>query len=167
MIGFGPAKFNIAIYIANRPDLEEYENLAELKAFAPGEIDQIVTRTGNHWRKIFNVCAKFIHQLQPEYQDSWQTYRDQVLFQNNSTIALLFSAPPLPTDAACDDTIHIVAGRTYAKELGLKHLLWLNEHFAISEAHHLIVCPYLDYRQLSNARIEVLVSLVKRLQQNS
>ena len=47
----------------------------------------------------------------------------------------------------------------------LNDLFWLNEHFAISEQHKLIVCPYLDYRQLSNARIEQLIGLVQQLSQ--
>lgn len=166
MIGFGSKNFSIAIHIANRPELDEYRNLKVLKALTPHEIDQIVLKTGNHWRKIFNVSAKFIFQIHAQGQDSWQAYRDQILFQEKSPIALLFSAPP-PAETQAPDVIHIVAGRTYAKELGLEGLLWLDDQFAISETQSLIVCPYLDYRQLSNARIETLVSLVQKLQKNN
>ena len=165
MVGFGNKHFSIAFYIANRPDMDSYQNLNHLQSLHPGEIDQIVEETGNHWRKIFNVSAKFAFQYlsensyEHELPQSWQAYRDSVLYQKQSTIALLFSPPQLTTD----NVVHIVAGRTYARDLGLKDLIWLDEKFAINQSKRLIVCPYLDYRQLSNARIKQLSGLVSSL----
>lgn len=165
MVGFGNDQFSIAFYIANRPDIDSYQDLNLLHSLNPGEIDQIVQKTGNHWRKIFNVSAKFAFQLLSETADehelpqSWQDYRDTILYQKHSPIALLFSPPQVTTE----NVVHIVAGRTYAHDLGIQDLIWLDERFAINKSQRLIVCPYLDYRQLSNARINQLAGLVASL----
>ncbi len=165
MIGLGPHKFSIAIYIANRPELDDYPSLNRLQPMVPGEIAYIAQETGNHWRKVFNVSAKFIFQLLTESTDghelpqSWQEYRDSILYQKHSPCTLLFSPPQFTNE----NVVHIVAGHTYARELGLNNLLWLDEKFAINRSLRLIVCPYLDYRQLSNARIDQLSGLVSSL----
>jgi hypothetical protein len=165
MMGFGNDQFSMAFYIANRPDIDSYQDLNHLHSLRPGEIDHIVEETGNHWRKIFNVSAKFAFQYLSEHSDehelpeSWQAYRDTLLYQKQCPIALLFSPPQFTTE----NVVHIVAGRTYARELGLEDLIWLDEKFAMNQSQRLIVCPYLDYRQLSNARINQLSGLVSSL----
>ena len=166
MIGFGSYDFRLAIYIANRPELDSYPDQTTLIPLNPGEIDYIGKNTSNHWRKVFNVSAKFLFQLYSEHDqkqvegfDTWQDYRDQTLFQAQCQETLLFSAPQF-TDR---DVIHIVAGKNYAEQLGLQNLIWLDKYFAVSSTERLIVCPYLDYRQLSNARIDTLISLVQKL----
>ena len=55
-------------------------------------------------------------------------------------------------------------GKTYANKLGLaEQALWLNEFFAINKTTNTIVCPYFDYRQLSNIKISQLANLIKKL----
>ena len=67
-----------------------------------------------------------------------------------------------------NNTVHIICGRTYAKkmindgQLSID-LLWLDEEFAINFEHAVIVCPYFDYRQLSNQKIQRLSSLLSAL----
>ncbi|WP_415895395.1 DUF6942 family protein [Neptuniibacter sp. PT34_22] len=159
-VGLGAQGFKIAIYIANRPPIEPYPTLDHLRPLSSGEIKHIADQTGNHWRKIFNVSAKFLFELQSDVEfKTWQVLRDQSLFQAESPIALLFSKPDLTEP----NRIHIIAGKTYAQALGLENLLWLDPYFAIDKDNKVIVCPYLDYRQLSNARISQLVGLVKNL----
>lgn len=159
-VGLGDQGFKIAIYIANRPPIEPYPALDHLRPLIEGEIKHIADQTGNHWRKIFNVSAKFLFELQSDVEfKTWQMLRDQSLYQAESPIALLFSKPNLSEP----NRIHIIAGKTYAQELGLENLLWLDPYFAIDKENKVIVCPYLDYRQLSNARISQLVGLVKNL----
>ena len=183
MVGFGSTRFNIAIYIANRPHLEGYPSSTQLtpqlsphlspqlQPLLPGDIEYISQQTGNHWRKVFNVSAKFLFQLRTQEtersdnfsdsESSWQQFRDHSLYQQHSSEALLFSPPEFKDR----DTVHIVAGKTYARALKLENLVWLDDYFAVNEAACLVVCPYLDYRQLSNVRIETLVSIVLKLQQ--
>ena len=174
-IGLGSPSASLKVYIQNRPPLIEYDELSSTKPMRVGEIAEIAQLTGNHWRKIFNVYAKLCFEINPLTFNRWQQYRDELLLQNHSPHALLFSPPPHSLVALknqCHETTHIniIMGKTYASEL-LKlttknaiTLHWLDEHFAINKNLRLIVCPYFDYRQLSNIKITKLVALIKSLQ---
>lgn len=158
--GFGDAEARLAIYIGNRPPLDDYPRLAHVKPLWPGEIAHIVANTSNHWRKAFNVYAKLLDQLNwPGVSEagSWQAYRDQRLLQAGGDAALLFSPP----DLNCSDRVHVIAGKTYAAALSLPPLTCVDTYFAVHAESRLIVSPYLDYRQLSNARIAQLVTLIQ------
>ena len=165
-IGLGSKNSNIKFYIANRPPIDDYPTLHELRGLATGELAHIVKHTSNHWRKAFNVYAKLLfdwyqlHQRQ-DLPHTWQEYRETELFQPHSHEALFFSAPQLDSRNAC---LHIIAGKTYAAHLKLPPLTWLDAHFALNKEHRLIVAPYPDYRQLSNERIAQLIELMRREQ---
>lgn len=172
-VGFGTEESPIKIYIANRPPIDDYPRMNELRGLVPGEIDHIVRHTSNHWRKVFNVYAKFLFDWEnsretatggTDLPDTWQTYRDTRLFQPASIAALLFSTPQVH---AKHSTFHLVAGKTYAATLDLPPLTWLDNHFAINENHRVIVTPYPDYRQLSNARIATLIALMETVSQRT
>ena len=160
-IGFGSADAAIKIYIANRPPIDDYPSLNNLRGLTNGEIAHISKNTSNHWRKVFNVSAKFLFDW---YQQkgtknlpaSWQEYRDLHLFQPHSREALLFSQPDFT-----DKSFHIIAGKTYAAALQLPSLIWIDNYFALNKDHRLIVSPYPDYRQLSNQRISNLMEIMK------
>jgi len=157
-IGLGNPKAKIVVFIANRPPLDEFAELIDMRAIRENEISQIVTLTGNHWRKIFNCYAKLVFELDPQGELSWQKLRDNQLLTQSSQQALLFSAPNLSQTK----TIKIICGKSYFKQLALNiDVDWLDDYFAINRQQNLIVSPYFDYRQLSNARIEQLVSLIK------
>ena len=164
-IGFGACNAAIKIYIANRPQLDDYPHFNELRGLALGEITHIAKNTSNHWRKVFNVYAKFLfdwHLLEgkKELANTWQEYREQELFQSHSQEALVFSTPDFKSVV---NSFHIIAGKTYATRLDLPPLIWLDTHFAINKEHRLIVAPYPDYRLLSNERIKRLIELMREL----
>jgi hypothetical protein len=170
-VGFGATPFTIAVYIANKPNMVEYESCTILQAMTTHEITKIGIACGNGWRKVFNVYSKLLYALDPTLfsfchcASTWQKYRDSFLLQKGSGTALLFSPPLLISGS---QTIHIIAGKTYAKALinsgNLQaSLVWLDESFAIDVSRRVIVCPYFDYRQLSNQKIEYLASLIKEL----
>ena len=180
VVGFGSDEHQIAVYIANRPPIEQYQQLAGLTALTTGEIGAIGQQCGNGWRKVFNVYAKLLYALDPKHFNfsiqapTWQQYRDNFLLQPHSNTVLLFSAPVLhlSSDSFKRTTnkkaIHLIMGRTYAKLLLangalVSELLWLNNEFAINRSQRVIVCPYFDYRQLSNVKIEYLAGLIKGL----
>lgn len=168
MIGLGNKNANLQVYIENMPPLKIYQQLAQVKAMNKGEIRMIADLTGNHWRKIFNVFAKLLFELQPQHYPTWQTLRDEYLLQANSDQLLLFS-PPAQSNSNHQikqpNVITIIMGKMYANKLGLaEQVLWLNEVFAINKETKTIICPYFDYRQLSNVKICQLVSLIKSLQ---
>ena len=161
-IGLGSQTSTINFYIANRPTIDDYPGMNELRALAMGELTHIVKHTSNHWRKVFNVYAKLLfdlHHLQhrKNLPASWQAYRDTELFQSHSHEALLFSPPEFDGE---NNNLKIIAGKTYAANLKLPPLIWLDSYFAINKQHNLIVAPYPDYRQLSNQRIAQLIKLV-------
>jgi len=168
LFGLGCRDFNIAVYIANTPAMFEYQNLTRVNSLTSGEITAIGQACGNGWRKVFNVYAKVLYALPDDYFEfsllaqSWQEYRDSYLLQENSKTALLFSPPSFIKDS---ETLHIICGRTYAKELIKNNsltaqLTWLDEEFAIDKQNKVVVCPYFDYRQLSNVKIDRLAVML-------
>lgn len=170
MIGFGDQNASFRVYVENRPKMPQYQQLFDCEALQAGDINRIYQHCGNGWRKLFNVYAKLLYALDPKLFQfptqaaSWQQYREQFLLQHTSGSALLFDAPLFN---AKESTLHLIAGRTYAKQLierGLDcQLHWLNEEFAVDHQHKLLVTPYFDYRQLSNQKIEFTAGLLKSL----
>ena len=171
IVGLGDANFRIAAYIENRPAFMGLAQLQTCQPLVADEIHVIGQTCGNGWRKVFNVYAKLIDTLPltafnlGQQQTSWQAYRDEQLLQSGSQAALLFS-PPI--NEANSPQYHIIMGRTYAQKLvnqGLisSPLTWLDNEFAINRHDRVIVCPYFDYRQLSNIKIIHLSELMQRL----
>jgi len=170
-IGLGCSKFTFSVYLANTPNMLEYQGITVVNSLVSGEINAIGQACGNGWRKVFNVYAKLLYALNPADFDfaqrapTWQTYRDGCLLQAGSETALLFSPPELNANT---QTIHIICGRTYAKQLLASdelqaNLVWLDDEFAIDVSNRLIVCPYFDYRQLSNIKIGRLSVMLSQL----
>ncbi len=170
-IGIGDSNFNFAVYIANKPNMLEYQSLCEITTLVEGEINVINQACGNGWRKVFNVYAKLLFCLDNKYYNfstfapTWQNYRDKHLLQAQSKTALLFLAPQLIPNK---EIVHIICGKGHAKALIssaklVANLIWLDDEFAIDSENKLIVCPYFDYRQLSNIKIERLAGLLQNL----
>lgn len=168
-IGLGSSDAYLSVYIENKPPLPEYENLSSLRPIAPLDIANIAQLTGNHWRKIFNVYAKLLFEINKRNCSSWQVLREEYLLQQHSHENLVFS-PLTESDLTLNSMdspspiIHMVMGKNYAKKLKVDSLCyWLSEDFAINESKKLIICPYFDYRQLSNIKITQLTQLIKQL----
>lgn len=170
LIGFGVPNATLAVYVENKPPIAGYLQLDTFTPLTLGEIEFINQQAGNGWRKQFNVFAKLITALNhPSYANlplsSWQHYRDSTLLQATGLEAYLFSPPNLSESKF---KVHLIAGRTYAKSMlssSLKqtNLIWLDNEFAIDPKHRVIVCPFFDYRQLSNIKIARLCELINTL----
>jgi len=164
VVGFGSENAHIYFYIENIPPLPQYQKLQTIQSLLQGDIAYIANATGNHWRKIFNVMAKVVFELEQFDYPTWQTLRDDALLQKNSPYCLSFT-PPI-SNTLDDNKVHIILGKTYATKLGYADkCYWLTPHFAINEKEQIIICPYFDYRQLSNIKITQLVQLIKPLSQ--
>lgn len=173
--GLGDATAQFCVYVANSPPMPEYQQLSSVQALLPGDIDLIYRHCGNGWRKIFNVYAKLLFALDKSLfpyaatAQSWQQFRDTALLQQHSNTALLFSPPQLLPDTP--QQIHLIAGRTHAKQLlgaGLgAELHWLNDEFAIDLKQRVLVTPFFDYRQLNNAKIIESARLLALLRQQN
>ncbi len=168
-IGLGDADAGIQVFIANRPPLAEYQQLQAMQPLQRGDIARIASETGNHWRKILNVYAKLIFALQQAGINGdnnqkvsgftrWQDLRDQQLLQADSGQVLLFSPPDLNRNTT---KIRLLLAKGYAQTLGLNaELIWLDNDFALHPSSGIVVCPYFDYRQLSDIKIQRLVELI-------
>ncbi|WP_020407915.1 DUF6942 family protein [Hahella ganghwensis] len=224
VVGVGDVTADILVYIANRPPVAPYDRLNTLVPLRAGEISDIVEKTGNHWRKIFNLYAKLGYfltlknalaiedrsvsedgpgafsgsrregltvslpeitgrtgvelqswkglQSRKELQcwkecQSWQEYRDHFLLQAGSRQALLFSEPVSSASEITNQACRVVMGKQYAQSLGVANWFddWnmIDEAFSISRRGRMILCPYFDYRQLSNDKLDHLVRLVTTL----
>jgi len=168
-IGLGANKAHIHVYIENIPPLPEYQQLSSVMPLQAGIIKEIGQLTGNHWRKIFNVFAKLLFEYNQHTYLTWQALRDNYLLQTHSNECLLFSNIGLDEIHVKSTTdkhaaITLIMGKTYANKLDIsEHCYWVSEHFAINTKRNIIVCPYFDYRQLSNIKITQLVQLMKQL----
>ncbi len=161
-VGLGSIDAPIYIYIENTPPLPFYQQLDGMHLMQQDEIFNIAQQTGNHWRKIFNVFAKLEFERSPQSFTQWQHLRDEQLLQENAPQCLLFNGSEIV--AKTPNKIHIVMGKTYAAKLAVaQQCLWLNEFFAIDEKRKIIICPYFDYRQLSNLKISQLARLIDQL----
>jgi len=164
MIGLGDKHCNLAVYIGNRPHLDEYKTLGSLKPAGDGELIRIGRETGNHWRKIINIYAKLGFALDPGDYMTWQSYRDSFLLSKYSRQALLFDDDIVTERENC---ISIICGKTHAMKILNDHdLTWLDKDFAMDAAKSIIVTPYFDYRQLSNVKLEKLVNLIHKHKTN-
>ncbi|WP_407330490.1 DUF6942 family protein [Enterovibrio sp. 27052020O] len=169
----GPSNPSINVYVEKAPPLHDLWGEMPLEGSrAPlnsGDITAIGQVGGNGWRKVFNVYAKLVFAL-PEHSTfrphgfaAWQTYRDDELLQATSNGALLFGRHDVNALAARHG-IHIIAGKNHAQKLGIaEQCVWLDNDFARHPTLPIIICPYFDYRQLSNQKIEVLVRLIEQL----
>lgn len=160
-IGLGGQAPRFCVHIANRPPLDEYQHDL-YRPMRPGEIADIARQTGNHWRKIFNVFAKLAYLLDNEGFGSWQALRDHSLLQEGSRYGLLFSPPDL--NALAPQAL--LLGKGYGDSLGLTEesggpLRWQMPGFATLNGGRLILCPYFDYRQLSNIKLLYLKELIE------
>jgi hypothetical protein len=170
LTGLGDESAKFRVYIGNRPTYDLSGARQQIVPLMPGELKCIGLACGNGWRKVFNVYAKLLYALPDSVLGatknksllSWQAYRDQQLLQVGSNTALCFEFNPAILNSKRG--VHLIMGRTYAKSLQLPtQLTWLDKEFAIAPEHNVIVCPYFDYRQLSNIKIIRLVALIEQL----
>lgn len=167
-IGLGGKNAVVRVYIDKRPNREDYLQLDRLRGVNQGEIYDIGQDFGNGWRKVFNLLAKLMFSLTSARVTStkdcktWQMFRDRQCLWGDTEHALLFSLP-----CQNEDGVNIIMGKTYGMNLVEKGMLpndfvWLDAHFALSQSSRTIISPYFDYRQLTNERLQILVSLVDR-----
>jgi len=165
MVGIGDLDCDFVVYIGNRPPLVEYIERQELIPAIKGELSSIGSETGNHWRKIINIYAKLGYMLDSKGFSSWQSYRENHLLTKGSHQALLFDGCIAPAEGGA---VRLICGKTHAATLLVDSVAensvrWIDADFAIDPSRRLIVTPYFDYRQLSNAKLETLVSIINNL----
>ncbi|WP_163391633.1 DUF6942 family protein [Enterovibrio norvegicus] len=174
---FGNPHARVHVYVEKAPPVENVfghaDDLPLYTSLQKGHIKALGEAGGNGWRKVFNVYAKLMFALPesspfyPHGYKTWQAFRDQALLQAESNTALHFGhANPLRSAQTQHSdpkhlALHIIAGRTHAHKLGLSgSCVWINNEFAKHPTLPILICPYFDYRQLSNSKIDVLTKLM-------
>ena len=179
MVGIGDPDCDFVVYIGNRPPMDEYSQRQGLIPAGKDELASIGRETGNHWRKIINIYAKLAYMLDPQGFLTWQAYREGYLLTKGSRQALLFDDSiysGVGGKSGGSEAIQLICGKTHAATLiangvtgsGVdcsteSSMRWVDADFAIDPSRRLIVTPYFDYRQLSNAKLETLVSIINNL----
>ena len=157
--GLGCEQPRWVLYIANRPELDEYQD--ELyRILALGEAAEIIRQTSNHWRKVFSIMAKISFALYETQCATWQEYRDTKLLTEHGFEAISFE----PFQQLSDNHLSLICGFTYAEtQIDLTQLISHHkfEKLKVSEIGKLIVTPYFDWRQLNNEMLTSLISIMK------
>ena len=157
-LGNPKAKFNV--FLENSLPLSPYSTASEVIPVSPGELSAIGQQTSNHWRKVFNVYAKLLQALYPEEIIRWQDYRDDTMLGITSNQSLIYS--PVNFQSLPQDSINIIMGKTYATKQGIaSHCYWDTPDFAVNKSKQIIICPYFDYRQLTNEKIKRLAYYIQ------
>lgn len=170
----GDPNARLKVYIGNVPTFNWLPTMQKdaVLPLISGEVKAIGDHCGNGWRKVFNVYAKLVFAMGRKHFrfqcnfKSWQEYREGELLQDHSSTLLCFMPPTFDSyknvEGINHQPLHFIMGRGYAKSLNLpSSVRWLNNEFAIDEQHRLLVCPYFDYRQLSNQKILFLAETIQ------
>ncbi|WP_406827596.1 DUF6942 family protein [Microbulbifer sp. ARAS458-1] len=133
----GPTNPVIALYLPHRP-----EGLDELVA-AP-DAGRLMENNSNHWRKIVTLLAKIASP-----QEEWRSFRDDELFERT---ALCFT-PHLKRLPGW----HWIGGKENLQRFSIEGLnaqpLRGAPEVALDVEKRILLTPYPDYRQLSNATV--------------
>jgi hypothetical protein len=131
-----------------------------LKNLKVGEITEIISLTGNHWRKIFSIFSKISYGLNSDRKKTWQEYRDEVLMTKSGTEVITFSKKITKTSSR---SVHIIAGKNHCEsfDLSLDKFKKIDEEGKILNYKNIYLTPYLDYRQFPNVLVETLINHIK------
>lgn len=154
------SRFGLCLYLPHRPDMPEYAQLQHIRLLKSGDIAAIINSCGNHWRKIFVIFAKLACAIDSRGLD-WKHYMNEHLLQASGQEQLLFVSADFCLDDADARMIHLVSGKACAESFArLPACASISEDFSINGAGNVVITPYFDYRQLSNAKIEYLLGLL-------
>ena len=170
---WGPMNPDIIFYLPTPPALP-----AHWCAYDANAITQLVDLNGNHWRKIVTIMAK-ICCLEPDINIEkgihWKLIRDQLFSQPNDTqtkdkhrdparrlrCQLRIVNPNIDENknqAFSSQCWHILCGKEVQHRMGIldaSQYIALDQQQKILHQQTVLLTPYLDYRQYSNALIEL------------
>lgn len=159
-VGFGSKQADLVVYLPNRPQIDEFINLDSFRALRSGEVQEIISQCGNHWRKIFSIYAKIAFAIDPKDYSTWQQYRDTVLLTDHGAEAVIFGCEIVPFS---EKTFHFIAGRAHFDAFSLKREEFkeIGNDGKIFVKNRIFQIPYFDYRQFPNKLVEKIVIFCK------
>ena len=156
--GFGAQQANLIVYCANTPKTSLLQ-LNTITAICYPDIEKINADNGNGWRKIFNVYAKLLFEINPLTYKSWQDLRNDFLLQTHCNHQLVLNPIDIPSDD--DSTLQILMGKTFAlTHFNESEINWIDSNMGKIHNKNIYITPYFDYRQFSNAKIEQFVTSI-------
>lgn len=149
---------NIYYYLPNRPDYPGFKSKNLISNTKKNTVTNIISKTGNHWRKIFSIMAKISWGLNHSGQSTWQGYRDHLLL-SCSKQNLVFENKLLKRK----NDIHVITGLQHFEcfDLNMSDFTKLDEDGKILIWGNIYLTPYMDYRQFPNQLIEELIINIK------
>ena len=157
--GFGSPQANLIIYCNNTPTTSLLINNQIIPICYP-DIEKINTDNGNGWRKIFNVYAKLLFEINPLKFKSWQDLRNDFLLQSHCNHQLVLNPDSIPS--LNNNTLQILMGKTFAlTHYNETQIDWIEPHIAKVKDENVFITPYFDYRQFNNEKIKNFAKIVK------
>lgn len=168
---WGPNNPDIIFYLPSAPELPAHWQAADSDA-----ITRLIALNGNHWRKIVTIMAKICcveHDINMNKGACWKLIRDN-LFSECHPSQQGIERTNMPTRLHCQLRIvkptinhndialsnacwHILCGKEVQQRMGMADpqlYKSLDKEQKIRYQQTVLLTPYLDYRQYSNALIE-------------
>jgi hypothetical protein len=155
----GDKRAAMILYLPNRPLMPESDLVS---------VPELIELNGNHWRKILTIFAKINAK-----NGDWKEYRDQQLLKHNECIC--FGDVLMEDDVEAkglalkniDNSrlnikLHVIAGKeSWARVCKIdspesQGFIAIDHNSKIWMKDNILLTPYFDYRQFSNALIDSL-----------
>ena len=168
---WGANKPDIIFYLPSAPELPAHWQAADSDA-----ITQLIALNGNHWRKIVTIMSKICcveHDINMNKGACWKLIRDNLLSERylpqggnehtNTPARLRCQLRIVKPNTHHNDIPlsnaywHILCGKEVQQRLGMteqQQYTSLDKEQKIRYQQTVLLTPYLDYRQYSNALIE-------------
>ena len=143
----GPPQPALILYLPHRPEILD-------QLVKTPDAGLLMKNNSNHWRKIVTLLAKV---ASPQLE--WRSFRDNALFEHT---AMCFSARLREIPAW-----HWIGGKDNLQRFTIEGLnakpLTNAPEIALDAEKKILLTPYPDYRQLSNATVDEIRRALSRL----
>ncbi|WMS88499.1 DUF6942 family protein [Pleionea litopenaei] len=163
LLGLGNPSARLRFVIENPPPMSQYQHLSTVLPLSTQQRAAIEQACGNHWKKIFACLAKISQPIFGEINETWQDYRQERLLRSRGNEALLFHHNELSLSDLLPESnrVTLVMGKRLSQLLAIEgNLCEKGDFFEVADTS-VVITPYPDYRQLSNAKIDRLITLIK------
>jgi len=163
LLGFGNPSARLRFVVENPPPMSQYQNLSTVLPLSTQQRVLIEQECGNHWKKIFACLAKISHPIFGQINGTWQDYRQEHLLRSGGNEALLFHHKGLGLSdlLAKPNQVTLIMGKRLSQLLAIDDSPCEKGDFFEVADTSVLITPYPDYRQLSNVKIDRLITLIK------
>ncbi|BCE00968.1 DUF6942 family protein [Marinicellulosiphila megalodicopiae] len=160
--GFGATDGTFTVYCANTPSTTALDP-HKITPICYQDIEQINSDNGNGWRKIFNVYAKILFEINSMTFKDWQSLRNEYLLQTHCAHSLILN----PIDITKTQNVQLIMGKGFALSFfDEPDIQWITPkiaHVKLADYPNTFITPYFDYRQFNNADITEFANIIKNI----